>query len=131
MDAFINEISRPDHVAHDYDGCEEKHKPVSIILDELGKIVDCCQGDERFFGFNRSELENRHISTLFPQLSEFQLSDGDLYSRLDYLHRCRTLFLTKNSYGHTFKSELHFVEEAGHGPMRTIRLIVSPFYWRE
>ena len=131
MDTTFNEISRPDHIPHDYSGREANLKPVSIILDELGKIVDCCDGDERFFGFNRSELRNRHISTLFPQLLEFKLFGEDLNRRLDDLRRCGALFLTKNSYGYTFTSELHFVEEAGHGPMRTIRLLVSPFYWRE
>jgi light-regulated signal transduction histidine kinase (bacteriophytochrome) len=128
MDAFSDGISRPGHVTHD-DGHVEEHGPVSILLDDLGMIVDCCQGSERLFGFHQSELVSQHISKLFPQLSQFQLlSNGHLNSLLDYLCHCGTFFLTKNRHGRIFNSELHFVELLDHGPMRIIRLIVSPFF---
>jgi PAS domain S-box-containing protein len=129
MGVFSDDIPRPDHVTNGHDGRIEGHEPVSILLDEQGKIVDCCQGSERLFGFHRSELVSQHISRLFPQLSEFQLlSNGRLNSLLDYLCHCGTSFLTQNRRGHIFNSELHFVELLDRGPMRTIRLIISPFF---
>jgi hypothetical protein len=128
MDAFPNETSQPSLVAHDVNVHDNKHVPVSILLDEFGNIVDCCQESERLFGFFRCELENQHISKLFPQLSEFQLlNNGHLNSLLDYLCHCGTTFLTQNRYGHIFNSELHFIDLMDHESIRVIRLIVSPF----
>jgi hypothetical protein len=128
MDAFSDESAWQSDVTHDDEEWHRIHGPVTILLDELGQIVDCCQGSERLFGFRRSELENQQISMLFPQLSKFRLwSNGHIDSLLDYLCHCGAAFLTRDRYGHTFKSELHFVELVNQGAMRTIRLIVSPF----
>jgi hypothetical protein len=128
MLAFSDEIPQAGRVTHQGEGCSGEHGPISIILDELGRIVDCCRGGEGLFGFRRGELESRHISTLFPQLSEFELPrNGHLNALLDYLCRCGTFFRTQNRHGCVFNSELHFVELVNHGPMRTIRLIVLPF----
>ena len=105
-----------------------KREPVSVILDGEGNIIDCTEEGERFFGLRRSELENQHISMLFPLFSEVALlKNGHLNPFLNYLCNCGASFQARTCDGITFDSELHFVELIRQGEIPAIRLIVLPY----
>ena len=45
----------------------------TLMLDGKGMILDCNRSGEALFKYRRSEMVWRHVSMLFPQLSELEL----------------------------------------------------------
>lgn len=101
-------------------------EPADIFLDEDGMIQKCSKSFEMLFGYRSADLFERHISTLFPQLSaDMLVKDNHFNPKLAFLCRCGHLFQAQDARGHTFKSELSFVS-IRNGAHRRLRLIVRP-----
>lgn len=104
----------------------ERYEPPSITLDERGMILDCSKTFERLFGCRRRELIWRHVSSLFPQLTEIELvQQGQFNSLLTFLCRCGKLFQAQNMQGDSLSCNLSFVRLEYNGK-HTLRLFVSP-----
>jgi PAS domain S-box-containing protein len=102
----------------------ERHDPPALSLDERGMILDCSKTFEKMFGFRRSELVWRHVSTLFTQLTGVELVQaGQVNPFLNYLCRCGQLYQAQNRQGDTFFSNLSFVRLEYDG-RRFLRMIV-------
>jgi PAS domain S-box-containing protein len=102
----------------------EQHDPPALSLDERGMILDCSKTFEKLFGFRRSELVWRHVSTLFTQLTGVELvKEEQVNPFLNYLCRCGQLYQAQNRQGDTFLSNLSIVRLEYDG-RRFLRLIV-------
>lgn len=105
----------------------EEHDPPALSLDERGMILDSSKSFRKLFGFRRSDLVWKHVSSLFPQLADVELVQaGQVNSLLNYLCRCGKLYQAINRQGDKFSINLSFVriEYKGRG---ILRLIVHPF----
>ncbi len=102
------------------------HGPPALSLDERGMIRDCTASCEEFFGYQRQDLLDHHISSLFPQLEGVALvEDGQFNPLLNFICRCGQLFHAQSREGDTFPCNLIFVSLENNGK-RTLRMIVSP-----
>jgi hypothetical protein len=111
------------------DGLRRKHKPIFAILDEFGKIADCCHAREWPFVFRRRELEYQHVFKLFLQSSGFGLFiNRDVNPHLACLCRCGFSFQTKSHREAPFNSELHFPELISHGQLPESGIAAAPSY---
>jgi PAS domain S-box-containing protein len=119
-DAFVKTLSA--EKTGEY--APERHDPPALSLDERGMILDCSKAFEKLFGFRRSELVWRHVSTLFTQLTGVELVQaGQVNPFLNYLCRCGQLYQAQNRQGDTFSSNLSFVR-LEYGGRRFLRLVV-------
>jgi len=104
----------------------KRHDPPALSLDERGMILDCSKSFEMLFGYLRSDLVWRHVSSLFPQFEGVELvTAGDLNPMLCYLCRCGHLFHAKNRQGDLFSNGLSLVRIENNGRKR-LRVIVHP-----
>lgn len=102
-------------------------RPVSMVLDELGKIIVCNELAEQLFDFARGELLYRHVCQIFPQLSESEfMKDGHVHARFTFLSHCEFPFKAKTNSGRYFECRLNFAEFVTHGNIRTLNLLVFP-----
>lgn len=101
------------------------YEPPALSLDERGMIHDCSKSCENFFGYQRTDLIKRHVSSLFPQLAEVAfVQEGQFNPLLKFLCRCGQLFQAQNRQGDTFPCNLIFVPLENNGRL-TLRMIVS------
>jgi PAS domain S-box-containing protein len=118
--AFANAINIEEIRQH----LSEQHEPPALSLDEKGMIVDCSKSFRTLFGFRRSDLVWKHVSTLFPQFEGVELvQGGQVNSMLNYLSRCGKLYEAKNRQGDTLSINLSFVPIENKGK-RIVRMIV-------
>jgi len=102
------------------------HGPPAMSLDERGMIHDCTKSCEEFFGYQRPDIVQQHVSSLFPQLAGVALvQEGRINPVLNFICRCGQLFQAQNRQGDTLPCNLFFVPLENKGK-RTLRMIVSP-----
>lgn len=115
-------------IRHEWHGehLTERHNPPELSLDERGMIQDCSKSFEKLFGFRRTDLVWKHVSSLIPRLADVELvQSGHLNPLLNYLCHCGHLYDALNSRGVVFPSSLSFVH-IEHSGRRSLRLIVRP-----
>lgn len=100
--------------------------PPALQLDERGMIQDCNKTFEKLFGFRRSSLVWRHVSSLFPQLVEIELvRSGQINQFLNYLCRCGHTFQMQGCDGKIIMSSLNIFRIESKG-RNSLRMIVRP-----
>lgn len=101
-------------------------EPAAFSVDERGMICDCNGVAEKLFGYRRSELVWRHVSTLLPQLAEGDLvRDGEIDPRLHFLCHSGRSFEAIHNDGARFPCELFIIHLRNPGK-RNLRLVVRP-----
>lgn len=100
--------------------------PPALQLDERGMIQDCNKAFEKLFGFRRSNLVWRHVSSLFPQLVDIELvRSGQINQFLNYLCHCGHPFQMQCQDGETVLSSLNIFRIESNG-RNSLRMIVRP-----
>lgn len=103
-----------------------RNDPVTLMLDERGKISDCSQSAEGLFGYHRNDLLGLHVSRLFPQLLDSILfQERRFNAALKFLCRCGHHFQSQDRLGNTFPSALNFVQ-LNCDEKNALRLMVLP-----
>jgi PAS domain S-box-containing protein len=97
-----------------------------LALDDAGVICGCNPAAEALFNYRASELVGQHVSTVLPQLKQWQLvRDGRPDPRLRFLCNLGHHFEVTASNGQRFPSELFLNCIDDSGPAR-LRLTVRP-----
>jgi len=83
--------------------------PISVSVVVHGMILDCSNTCEKFFGYRRRDLVMHHVSKLFSELSEVELTQKEEFNQsLVFLCRCGKLFQAQNRVGDSFFCNLNF-----------------------
>lgn len=103
-----------------------KQDVAALTLDRRGVIRDCNSTSEALFKYHRSELIERQISLLLPQLAGSELiQDGQVNPRLSFLCRIGRSFQAVTQPGESFSCRLYLnlLDNQQHGGLS---LIVCP-----
>ncbi len=104
----------------------EQSAPPFLLLDENGMISDCSKSVEERFGYQLIDIAWRHVSCIFPQLSESALiQKGKVNSHFEYIAHCGHVFQGVDKLGGTVPTELKFIRREHEGVV-TLRLILHP-----
>lgn len=83
--------------------------PISVSVVVHGMILDCRNTCEKFFGYRRRDLVMHHVSKLFSELSEVELTQKEEFNQsLVFLCRCGKLFQAQNRVSDSFFCNLNF-----------------------
>lgn len=94
-----------------------------LQLDEHGWISDCNTAAEDLFGFDRKQMQSKHVSFLIPQLANLcLLQDGHINPRMKLLCRIGWQFTARARGRLPFHCHL-FLSQPGHNESRHLRLI--------
>ena len=94
----------------------------TLILDDLGVILDCSRACEPVFGYLQEALVGRHISVLLPQLANTDLvQEGRINSRLAFLCHCAFAFQARRRDGESFAGELFINRLDAHNVVVLVR----------
>ena len=97
-----------------------------MTLNQRGTICDCNNTSEALFRYHRSELIERQVSLLLPQLAGLELiKNGQVNPRLGYLCRIGRRFQAMTQHGENFACRLYLnlLDNKQHGDLS---LIVCP-----
>ena len=104
----------------------EPNDPPALTLDDRGMIRACNKSFESLFGFRRSELAWRHVSSLFPQFVDIELvRAGEIDPFVNYLCHCGHLYCMQNQQGESVLASLNVFRLENDGRI-CVRLIVQP-----
>jgi PAS domain-containing protein len=103
---------------------------VALTLDNIGMIRDCTESSEALFRYPRTEMIERHVSLLLPELGAMELvRDGEPNQHLRFQCRIGHRFSAMTRDGQRFPSKLflNVLDSRGEGRLSLIIRPAQPF----